>query len=74
MWENRHLMLTEKETAQKRAEVIPFERGAQLASILPFSTITLNQDPNTNSTFDEPRRRGTMNIQEWKAGAERRYP
>ena len=58
-----------REIAQKG--LIPFERGTRLASILSFSTITLNQDPNTNSTFDEPRRHGTMNIKEWRAGAER---
>lgn len=65
------LYINRERDCSKRAEVIPFERGTQLASILSFSTITLNQDPNTNSTFDESRRHGTMNIKERRAGAER---
>lgn len=59
MWTSR-LVLMKKGTAQKgpRPSLLDVVAGTQLAFILPFSTRTMTQRHDTNSTFDEPGRHG----------------
>lgn len=75
MWKNR-LYVNGKRDCSKRAEIFLFDHGGiGLAFILPFSETTLNQEANTNSTFDKPRRQGTVSTrEEQRAGAEQGYP